>query len=633
MAAPLWAWWAVDRGGYLSALWIGGLLALALATVIALVAGPRPPLRGPRAVGVAALAAYVAISGLSMLAASDSGQAWLASERALLYALAFALPVLWPPSLRALRAGLVLWVGAALASLAVGLVQVSRGVAVDGRLTDPTAYPNATGALLLMGALPAVIVACLPRCAIAQRSLGLGAAGALAAGALLTQSRGILIVGVVGAVAALLLSPSKVRLAVGGACVLAAVASQRHALLELRQLVAAGSPSAGAAGAAAAIAAIAVGLAVTGLAWSVAERRLIVPRFASRLRHRPGRAAVAATSVAVLALALGVSGGRPAAWVHERVQDFRTPDYQRVETGGSRFAGGLGSNRFDYWRVAVESAARHPLRGTGAGSFGETYFVERRTARAPAYAHQLWLGTAAELGLPGLAALMAFAVAVAVAARSSMRGRTRADAGLVLAAVAPLAVLLMHSSGDWTFAFPGLAVPALGLAGGAIAASAVAETTRAGLRARLAAAVVVASLAAGAVPLAVAEQFVVRAQARPASHAGAARADLRRAMRWAPLSGRPALVLAMLELDGENRGAARAAVAEAHARDPDAWFPLLALAVLQPASRRPRALHLARQAAARNPADPLIAEVRRTLSRGGHPSATTIAHRAVDAPG
>jgi hypothetical protein len=634
VAAPLWVWWSVDRGGYPSALWITGLVALAVATAIALLLGPRPPLRGPRAIAVTAIGAYAVLSALSILVASDRGHAWLTSERALLYALAFALPILWPPSLRALKAGVALWIGATLAALAVGLAHVRQGIAVDGRLTDPTGYPNATGALLLMGAVPAVLVACRPRCGMAQRSLGLAAAGTLAAGALLTQSRGILIVGAVAAVGVVLLSPARLRLAVGGGCVIAAVAWQRDGLLELRHLAAGGAPADGATRAIGAILLVAVALAVAGVVWSEAERRVGVRALSPRWRQRLRRTASATAVAASIATALAVSGGHPAAWADARLHDFKTPNYQRVETGDSRFAGGLGSNRYDYWRVAANAAAHKPLLGTGAGSFAATYFAGRHATRAPAYAHELWLGTAAEIGLPGLAALLAFVVAGGLALRQELRDHTPADVLLLLAAVAPLAVLLLHASGDWTSAFPGLAVPALGLAGGAIASRAGGGRPRGGVQPRIAAAVLVLALAATAVPLAAAEQLVQRAEAHGMSDASSARADLRSAMRWAPLSGRPPLMLALLELDQRREDAARRAFAVAHARDPDAWFPLLELAVLEPAGRRTRALDLAQRAAERNPGDRLIASVRRALSQQHRrPSARAVARRALETLG
>ena len=479
LAAPLWLWWALDRGGYLSPLWITGLVVLALATSVALLLVPatRAPHRWA-AVAAGALFAYAAISALSMLVASDRGQAWLWSERALLYALAFALPVLWPPSLRAVKAGLVLWVAAALAALALGLLRARHGVLVDGRLSDPTTYPNATAALLLMGALPGVMLAALPRSTIAQRALGLAAAGALASGAVLTQSRGILIVGALAGIGAVLVTPARLRLAAAGACVLAALAWQRHALLDLHQMAAGGDPAGGVERAIVAIGAITAALAVVGAAWALAERRVTVPSPTPAQRRRMRRAGSLAAVAAAVAVALLVTDGRPAAWAGAHLRDFKTPDYQRVETSHSRFSGGLGSNRYDYWRVAVDATLREPLRGSGAGSFVQTYFAERRTLRAPVYAHQLWLGTAAELGLPGLATLLLFVAAFTLALRRKLRGLASADTALLLAAAAPLAILLMHTSADWSFAFPGLAVPALGLAGAAVAALREAQHVR-----------------------------------------------------------------------------------------------------------------------------------------------------------
>ncbi len=649
LATPLWAWWALDRGGYPSPVWITGLVALALATAVALLLVPGPALRGPAGVAAAALGAYAALSALSMLVASDRGQAWLWSERALLYALAFALPLLWPPSLRAVKAGVVLWIAVVLAALALGLLRARHGVLVDGRLSDPTTYPNATAVLLLMGALPAVMLAALPRASMWQRGLGLAAAGALAAGAVLTQSRGILIIAAVVGIGAVLVCPARLRLAAAGACVLMVLAWQRRALLDLHALAEGGAATAAVGQAVAAIGAIAAVLAVAGAGWALAERRIRVAPPSPRQRDRMRRASYAAVLVGTVAVTLAVSGGRPAAWAGAQLRDFKTPDYHRVESGDSRFQGGLGSNRYDYWRVAVVATARAPLRGTGAGSFVQTYFAERRTLRAPLYAHQLWLGAAAELGLPGLGALLVFVVAFAIALRRRLLGREIADAGLLLAAAAPLAALLLHASGDWSFAFPGLAVPALGLAGAAIATpggpaataapGAPAATTAPGGPARrtrhlrVAAAVIVLASAAAAVPLAVAEQLVQRAEAREASHPAQARADLHRAQRWAPLSGRPPLVLALLELRARDHAAARRAFADAHARDRRAWFPLLQLAILTPRDQRAQALALVRTAAAVNPRDPLIAETRRVLSRGHDVSASEIARAALDTPG
>ena len=73
------------------------------------------------------------------------------------------------------------------------------------------------------------------------------------------------------------------------------------------------------------------------------------------------------------------------------------------------------SNRYAYWRVAVNGFADHPLRGLGGGGFADLWLRER-TVRDPARdAHSLYIETAAEYGLLGLAALGLALGGVAVA--------------------------------------------------------------------------------------------------------------------------------------------------------------------------------------------------------------------------
>src|SRR5207253_852652 len=82
----------------------------------------------------------------------------------------------------------------------------------------------------------------------------------------------------------------------------------------------------------------------------------------------------------------------------------------------TRFTGDLGSYRVDYWRVALRVGAQRPVTGVGAGNFGAAYLARRHTPQAPLYAHSGWLESFATLGVPGLAAMLAFALAVALGA-------------------------------------------------------------------------------------------------------------------------------------------------------------------------------------------------------------------------
>jgi O-antigen ligase len=120
-----------------------------------------------------------------------------------------------------------------------------------------------------------------------------------------------------------------------------------------------------------------------------------------------------------------------------------------------------GSNRFGYWEVAVETWADDPAIGAGAGAFA-TEWIERRESRETVRdAHSLELETLAELGLVGLALLLAALAAVGVAATRAARD----DPGFAAGPVAALAVWLAHSAIDWDWELPALTLVAAVLAG------------------------------------------------------------------------------------------------------------------------------------------------------------------------
>jgi O-antigen ligase len=94
-----------------------------------------------------------------------------------------------------------------------------------------------------------------------------------------------------------------------------------------------------------------------------------------------------------------------------------------------------GSGRTDTWRAAQKAFARHPILGIGAGSFPhvsndlmlETPGVDLVTyALRPngAEVHNTFLGTVAELGLPGLALFLGLLISAAAGLRrASVRAR------------------------------------------------------------------------------------------------------------------------------------------------------------------------------------------------------------------
>jgi O-antigen ligase len=124
----------------------------------------------------------------------------------------------------------------------------------------------------------------------------------------------------------------------------------------------------------------------------------------------------------------------------------------------------LDSNRYSYWRVALDTFTERPLLGIGSGAFVVEWLQQRDVDDPTREPHSLYLGTLAELGLIGFAALAAFIAGVAVAARELWRREPAVAAG-------PLAALVLygaHAGIDWDWEMPALTMVALALAGAVV---------------------------------------------------------------------------------------------------------------------------------------------------------------------
>lgn len=116
------------------------------------------------------------------------------------------------------------------------------------------------------------------------------------------------------------------------------------------------------------------------------------------------------------------------------------------------------AHRLAVWRTGVAAVADRPWTGHGLGSFPHLFEVYRTPAAAQpvASAHSLPLEWAAELGLPGAAALLAVLLGTAAALL-----RAPATGGAVLAALPALAAVTVQGAVD-----PGPQVPAVTLTAG-----------------------------------------------------------------------------------------------------------------------------------------------------------------------
>jgi uncharacterized membrane protein YidH (DUF202 family) len=126
----------------------------------------------------------------------------------------------------------------------------------------------------------------------------------------------------------------------------------------------------------------------------------------------------------------------------------------------------IQSNRYEYWRVALRAFGRHPILGIGSSGFAVTWRRERPSPDGALDAHSLYIETAAELGVVGLALLALVLGGVALAARAALRR----DAVLAAGWCAATATWAIHAGLDWDWEMPAVTLVALVLAGALIAA-------------------------------------------------------------------------------------------------------------------------------------------------------------------
>src|SRR5580698_1570360 len=219
-ALALFVVWASSQAGYPVTHWAPGALIVLALLGIALVAVRLRVAEMPRSVLVSlgALAAYTALSYLSILWAAVPASAWEGANRALLYLLVFALFACWRQRGESAALLLVAWTLAlvALAAFTALHLDAATGAHLQslipgGRLDYPSGYPNANAAQWLMAFWPALLLARSWRLPWAVRGLLAGGAVLLAEVALLSQSRGSLYATPVMLVLAFALLPGRVR--------------------------------------------------------------------------------------------------------------------------------------------------------------------------------------------------------------------------------------------------------------------------------------------------------------------------------------------------------------------------------------------------------------------------------------
>ena len=594
------------------AVWWGVLLGLAVGVL------PLGRLRHGSWVALGLLAAYVAWVALSFIWSDVPASTVEDLGRVVTYlgVFALALAIRAPGGARRMVGAL----GAAVAVVAVvallsrlhpawfphadeaaAFLPVARG-----RLAYPLDYWNGVAAFSAIG-LPLLLhQACSAR-RLVTRALAAAALPALALTIYFTFSRGGALAAIVAVALFLALAHDRLPkaatalLAGAGAAVLIVAAGQREALdaglaaplareqgdqlLAITLVVCGG-----------------VGLLQAGLA--TVERRAARPAWSRPSRRLSRRLSLALLGVALAVLVAGGlvaggPGGAADAW-----REFKQS--KEVGAGPARLGSLSGNGRWPLWRSSLKQAGQAPLLGQGSGSF-EAWWAGHGSGGFVRDAHSLYFETLGELGIVGLALLVAFLGWVLVAGTRRWALAARQRRTLLAAALAGCVAFCLGAASDWLWELAVIPIAFLLLASVLVGAG---ERPRRSLppAARLAGvAVSLAAMAAIAIPLSAAASL-------QSSRAAAAEGDYAAALRDAtdarlvePFAAAPRVQQGLaLEAQG-GLAAAEAAVRGAVRREPVEWRAWTILSRIQAErGRAAAALASYRRAKSLNPNSPLF---------------------------
>jgi tetratricopeptide (TPR) repeat protein len=603
LIAVAYAALAYASGGYSTQVIAAVTVAIWWVVIVALATRvmPRRPIPTTAVVAGAFLAAFGALTALSMIWANDAGRAFTEVVRVAGYLGLFVLAVVASartgarPWLIGLTAGIAIVVAGSLASrfdpslFGGGDRDIFAALPLaHGRLSYPMGYWNGLGASVALGI---VLLGWLSAHAASRigRSLSVGLIPAFGLALYLTSSRGGVAATVIGGCVLLFLARDWVRILGGfvvggvGTAALAALASQSDDLglaLTTHDAYVQGRVMAVATVGCIVIAAV---VRYLGDGWL---DRLQVPRVVVRR----GLAALVVAGLVVLALSNPI----------DRIRDFSDANDVAGSSpgiGASRLITSSGSGRYQFWDQAVAAFDSDPAIGIGAGNY-ELWWNEHHTIDVVTVdAHSLYLQTLAELGILGLLVLLGFLATVLFAGWRAIRGargvNQRGDAMSV--ALALFLAGLASAALDWTWQLPAAFAPVIVVA--ALIAGPACEpialpgarstTLQAGTRRRprVQFGLGVATLVCAWVAIWVAADQLVASVQLDNSRSALEQGDLdgaaqhaRNAAAIQPWSSEAQLQIALVEKEGGDLVAAAAAVRKSIDRAPGDWRPWLVAA-------------------------------------------------------
>lgn len=572
----VWAW---HDGGFAPEEWLpGGLLLLALVCTAAASSDVRARWRGWR-LPLLLFGLYVAWSYLSILWAQVPADALDGANRTLVYWLCFTLFAGLGVSERVGGALVLAW---GLAVTALGLIALAQagmattpaGHFVQGRLAAPLSYPDGDAALYLSACLPLLVLGSRPRVNVVSRMVACVAAVVLADLAVLCQSRGSLVALPLAVVVFLVVARRRLRAFAYLAIAAAAVAPAVPALLHVYSAVIAGQGRSGAvAHAGVWIAGSAVLAAIGVLLLLLVERQITL---SARTRVLIGGSLLIGAAAAVVAAAAFAAGPHPLGRANRAWHNFTSNKAAPVTT--LHFASGVGTARYEVWRVAMRQFLEHPLTGVGADNFIAGFLRHRRTTQTSRYPQSVELRTLSETGLVGAALCLGFLTLVFW--RAARAARRSPPPGVALACFVGSTYWLFHASIDWFWELPaltGAALALLAIAGTRTSAPSESPASWRPIGVVAAAGATLIAASALAIPWA-SVSLVDAAVARGASHSAYSMLDTAASLN--PWSEGPAIVAATLAANAGNRARERHALLEARRRNRFDWYPYFMLGIV-----------------------------------------------------